>query len=244
MGTARKGPDHVAHRRQELLDAALTAIRRLGPSTSMDDIAREAGITRPILYRYFGDRGGLTNAVAGNFAARLAGVVGSPPDSEIPVDTVRLAKSMVARFFEIVEEDPMVYRFVVHRALFEDIEARGSLHGLLEVIGRQLAMVIGELLREDGRDSGPAELWAIAALGMVSFSADWWLERRTLSRDAVVSYLTSLVTHGLTGPDGGGVTSPSNPLLKVAQAAAADVVGAAAGAVSSTIRRVPKGSDT
>nr|MBO2503962.1 TetR family transcriptional regulator [Thermoanaerobacterales bacterium] len=39
-----------SERRAELLDAAERAIRRTGPKASMDEIAAEAGITKPILY--------------------------------------------------------------------------------------------------------------------------------------------------------------------------------------------------
>src|SRR6266508_3048551 len=42
-------------RREELLDAAERAIRRIGPQASMEELAAEAGITKPILYSHFGD---------------------------------------------------------------------------------------------------------------------------------------------------------------------------------------------
>src|ERR671930_593638 len=51
-------------RRLELLEAAFEVIRREGPTASMDEIAAQAGITKPIVYRYFGDRAGLYQAVA------------------------------------------------------------------------------------------------------------------------------------------------------------------------------------
>src|SRR6266508_4509657 len=46
-------------RRLELLEAAIEVIRREGPTASMDEIAAQAGITKPIVYRYFGDRAGV-----------------------------------------------------------------------------------------------------------------------------------------------------------------------------------------
>src|SRR5437870_1050650 len=54
-----------------LVDAAVAAIRRHGPGVSMDQIAAEAGVAKPILYRHFGDRGGLVLAVAVRFMAEL-----------------------------------------------------------------------------------------------------------------------------------------------------------------------------
>src|SRR5437588_11522378 len=75
---SKERPDRAARhaaKRQQLLDAASAAVRREGPGASMDDIAREAGITKPIIYRAFGDRDGLTNAVADLFAGELRDVL-------------------------------------------------------------------------------------------------------------------------------------------------------------------------
>lgn len=51
-------------RRRELLEAADRVVLRDGPKASMNAIAAEAGITKPILYRHFGDKGGLYRALA------------------------------------------------------------------------------------------------------------------------------------------------------------------------------------
>lgn len=47
-------------RRRELLEAADRVVLRDGPQASMNAIAAEAGITKPILYRHFGDKGDST----------------------------------------------------------------------------------------------------------------------------------------------------------------------------------------
>ena len=50
-------------RREQLLNAADRVVQREGPGASMNAIAAEAGITKPILYRHFGDRNGLIGAL-------------------------------------------------------------------------------------------------------------------------------------------------------------------------------------
>ena len=50
-------------RREAFLEAAVTVIRRDGAGASMETMAREAGVTKPILYRVFGDREGLLLAL-------------------------------------------------------------------------------------------------------------------------------------------------------------------------------------
>ena len=60
-----------AARREALLDAADRIVRRDGPVASMATIAAEAGITKPILYRHFGDKSGLYAALADRYTGRL-----------------------------------------------------------------------------------------------------------------------------------------------------------------------------
>ena len=55
-----------------ILDAAARAIARRGDAASMSDVAAEAGVARATLYRYFGSRGALEDAVVGNGVARAA----------------------------------------------------------------------------------------------------------------------------------------------------------------------------
>src|ERR671932_2249566 len=61
-----------AQRREELLDAADRVVRRRGGEPSMEEIAAEAGITKPVLYRHFGDKDGLYDALAARYVAELA----------------------------------------------------------------------------------------------------------------------------------------------------------------------------
>ena len=60
-------------RRQALLDVAWDVVDREGERASMDDVAAAAGITRPILYRHFGDVGGLWEAIGERFTVELLG---------------------------------------------------------------------------------------------------------------------------------------------------------------------------
>jgi AcrR family transcriptional regulator len=54
----------TAEARQQILAAAEIVIARYGVSkTTMDDIGRQAGVSRPTVYRYFGDRDNLLAAL-------------------------------------------------------------------------------------------------------------------------------------------------------------------------------------
>src|SRR5579872_4065116 len=148
-------------RREALLRSATDAIRRLGPEVSMDSMAAEAGITKPILYRYFGDRDGLMTAVAGCFAAELVARLETIVDSaDPPADRIRRAIDCYVAF---IEEDPALYGFFAHHASLGGEAVRN----VVDRVAATLARSLGEGLRATGTDSAPAEIWAYGLVGMV-----------------------------------------------------------------------------
>src|SRR5581483_337051 len=57
-------PDDEGDARAHIVEAALACFERFGVSrTTMDDIAREANVSRPTMYRFFADRDDLVMAV-------------------------------------------------------------------------------------------------------------------------------------------------------------------------------------
>ena len=58
-----RGDGHREQRRAELTAAAIEAIRQHGPEVGMDAIAAHAGVSKPVLYRYFADKSELWLAV-------------------------------------------------------------------------------------------------------------------------------------------------------------------------------------
>jgi AcrR family transcriptional regulator len=192
---ARERADREARhaaKRQQLLDAAIAVVRRDGAGASMQDIAREAGITKPIVYRAFGDREGLTNAVAEVFAAELRGAL-EAAIAQSPSDRARVAAAIDA-YLAFIEREPSIVRFLVERSIDGDAIA---LSGFVRGVAAVVAQALGEALRGRRLDSGAAEPWAYALVGAVHLAGDWWLERRTLPRGRVVDYLTALVWDGM-----------------------------------------------
>src|SRR5215472_9336811 len=55
---------HRDQRRREFVDAALRVLDADGPELLMDAVAAEAGVSKPVLYRYFSDKAALIDALA------------------------------------------------------------------------------------------------------------------------------------------------------------------------------------
>jgi AcrR family transcriptional regulator len=164
----------------------------------MDDIAAEAGLTKPILYSTFGDKAGLAGALAERYLGdMLPAVLAAFAMQAEPREMVR---SAIDVFIGFVDDDPQVYRFLV-RGVSTDERSFIEQH-LITEFGLRLAQVLRGALRSAGTDSGPAELWAFSILGTVLAGAEWWQARPSMSRADVVDYLTAFVWGGLTA---GGV---------------------------------------
>jgi AcrR family transcriptional regulator len=191
--------DRRAERRGQLLDAAVGAIREIGPGVTMEQLAKAGGVTKPILYRHFGDRDGLIRAIAQRFSTDLLTTVTTPLGADS--DARDLLHSTVDSYVAFIERDPNLYRFMMQQAP-ERTEGVVPMGSLIDLIARQVAQVAGERLRAAGRDSGPAVPWAYGIIGLVHQAGDWWVDNRTMSRETLVNYLVSLLWDGLNASQG------------------------------------------
>lgn len=182
-------------RREELLNAAIDGIRKHGATASMGALAAEAGVTKPILYRHFGDRAGLNAAIADRFATTLAAELTTAlvsPD----LDTRTTLVSTIDAFVGYIEREPALYRYLVRNA---HSDPAVDLTGFLEQISNNVALVIGEAARRLGKDSGGAEAIAHGIVAFVYSAGDWWVDRRTMPRAQLVTYLTDFLWLGFQG---------------------------------------------
>lgn len=174
----------------------------------MDVIAAEAGVSKPIVYRHFGDRVGLAAALAEQFGAELVAELDDALARDLPPD--QLLRATIDAYLAFVERDPHMYSFLVG-GLGAPVTTDVA-NGLVAQVGKRVALVLGEQLRNLGIDSGPAEVWSFGIVGMVHLAGDWWLERRTMTRDRLVDDITALLWTGLGGlaarPPTGTPTEP------------------------------------
>ena len=161
----------------------------------MDVIAAEAGVTKPIVYRHFGDRVGLASALAEQFGAALVAQLDEALAQDLPPE--QLLRATIDAYLAFVERDPQLYSFLVGR--LGDHVGTDVTNGLVSQVGKRVALVLGEQLRNLGIDSGPSEPWAFGIVGMVHLAGDWWLERHTMTRARLVDDITALLWHGLGG---------------------------------------------
>lgn len=185
-----------AQRRRELLEAAERVVLREGPGASMNAIAAEAGITKPILYRHFGDKGGLYRALAVRHTDALLASLRAALDA--PRERRERVEATLETYLAAIEAHPQVYRFLMHPAEDSSSSERGFDVGqhaapLLRRLGEELATVIAERL-DLGPDSEElARVWGHGIVGMMHAAGDWWLREKPCERSRLVQHLADLL---------------------------------------------------
>ena len=182
-------------RREALLDAAIDAIRDLGPKATMEQLANAGGVTKPILYRHFGDRDGLIGAIASRFSAELLMSVSTPLLAT--TDPRVVLEDTVTAYVGFLEREPSLYAFLVQQPNVQS-EHRTPVGPLVDSIAPQIARVTAEQLELAGQDPASALPWAYGIVGLVHQATNWWLRDGTMPRDEFISHLTRLLWGGLS----------------------------------------------
>ncbi len=194
-GRGRSGRGRDPERRRTILDAADRVIQRDGPDASMLAIATEAGISKPILYRHFGDKGGLYQALAQRHVDPLIEAIRSELYQNTDFE-VR-ARATVGAYLSMISQNLNLYRFLMDRATSEDVRTRSDLGLMVRRLGEELADLLLTERRIRGRVR--AQIAAHAIVGMVQAAGEWWLEHPEVSESDIIDDLTSAVVGAIRG---------------------------------------------
>lgn len=186
-------------RRAQLLARGLALFGgRSYEEVSIDDIARDAGVSKGLLYHYFGSKRAFYTAVVRHAAERLVEAITPPPALE------GAARGMAGlqAYLDFVEDRADAYIAVVHGGLGAD----GEIRAILE---QTRSRIVGFVLEGIGVQERPAfRMAARAWLGAVeSASLDWLIHRDLPRAELLQVLLASLFAHvaaaAVIDPDAG-----------------------------------------
>jgi AcrR family transcriptional regulator len=157
--TARMSADQ---RREQLLDVTKTIVAERGfHAVSIEAVARQAGITRPVVYGHFKDLAGLLEALVERESERALGqLAGVLPHDLAAGDPRELLLSALRGYLEAVQADPATWRLVL-------MPPEGAPDVLREHIARGRDAVVAQLAHAvapgvvPGRESPDPELTAL-----------------------------------------------------------------------------------
>jgi AcrR family transcriptional regulator len=200
--------------RDERMEQTLAAAHELFAergyaAVTMDEIAAAVGVTKPLLYNYFGNKERLYIACMERAGDSLIATVGEAiGESANPGDALRAG---VRAFFGFLDTDRAAWT-----VLFDETLPHGGevFDRVAAYRGQILDLVSASLLAQlpdDRRDKVKVEIEALstALLGAAEALARWWLRTEAISAEDAAELLVSTVEPGLR--DRSTPTSTSNP---------------------------------
>lgn len=181
--------------RERLLDAAERAIRRHGPSVSLEQIAGKAGVTKPVLFAHVGDRRALVHALSERLLGRIESEVRAALASAAPGrDSL---ERLIRAELETIATDRHLYAFVNGAGAGDT-----TLETTVAFAARSAAPLVAGIARDResrGLDPAPAEAWGHAIIGMLHMTGLWWIQKPAAELDArrLAAQLTDLLWQGL-----------------------------------------------
>ena len=180
-------------RREQLLETALHVIARQGfHQTSMDDVAKKAGVTKPVLYQHFESKQEMYFLVLRETIDQLQNSIDSRRESSSNVlEWTELGILGVFKFFEDI---PDAFNFLLGASDIQEAELRHELRKLQDNLTIRMARNMQSL------DLEKSVATASGAFGLLVGVLRHWMNdgQRTSVED--MAHLTSkMLTHGLMG---------------------------------------------
>jgi AcrR family transcriptional regulator len=199
-------------RRTGILDAALTAFSKSGyHAASIDDIAREAGVSKALIYEHFASKQELYADLIARNARELTQRIGAAlVGVELESSASRLATGLDA-FFAFVEE-----RRDAWRMLFRDVsdpDTAAVLDRMLEQVTAEVTVLISQDPGASGLGSAEDEralrLLGEMLVGGAQSLANWWAANPEAPREQMVAIAMDFAWLGLERLSRGERWSPA-----------------------------------
>jgi AcrR family transcriptional regulator len=187
-------------RRTGILDAALAAFSQSGyHSASIDDIAREAGVSKALIYEHFASKQELyADLIARNARELTQRLAGALVGLELESSAARLAAGLDA-FFAFVEERRDAWRMLFRDAA--DPETAAVLDRMIEQVTAEVTVLIsqdpGAPTLNSGEDQRGLRLLAEMLVGGAQSMANWWADNPETSRASMVEVAMDFAWLGL-----------------------------------------------
>ncbi|MGB6244683.1 TetR/AcrR family transcriptional regulator [Gordonia sp. (in: high G+C Gram-positive bacteria)] len=187
-----------AQRRLQLIEVARGLFAERGfEGTSIEEIAQRAGVSKPIVYEHFGGKEGLYAVVVDREMETLLEMVTSSLTKNRSLYRIQ---QVALALLTYMEERTDGFKILVRGESTSGGEDTRYSSLLNDAISQVEHILAGDFERR-GFDPALAPLYAQALVGMVSVTAQWWLDVREPQKEVVAAHLVNLCWNGLTRLD-------------------------------------------
>jgi AcrR family transcriptional regulator len=202
-------------RRAAILEAALAVFAGRGyHASSIDDIAREGGVSKALIYEHFDSKQKLYEELLKQHAGELFERLATAMDEAGDTGAARLATGLDA-FYRFVEEHRVAWRMLFREANDPEMVA------VLERIVAQVTGVVAALIAQDpGSRSSPVgeevreqgiEMIAQMLVGSVQSLSNWWADHQEVPRERILEMTMDYAWLGMERLSQGDRWTPPAP---------------------------------
>lgn len=185
-----------ATRRAQLIDAAAVVFRGRDPNdVSFEEVAEAGGVSRSLVYAYFGDRGGLIAAVYLHNLERLDAELGRALHQRLP-DEVRLRR-LIRRYLLFARDNRPSWDLMAAAGALQHPAVQGARRARIERIAAAWA------------EEPAARLIAQGVVGLLEAGAQDWVDYRDCGIERATDVLLAVLWEGLAGLPSRGILAAS-----------------------------------
>jgi len=184
-------------RRAQLLDVGRRLFAERGlDGTSIEEIAAQAGVSKPVVYEHFGGKEGLYAVVVDREVERFLNMATTLLDGD---DTMAKFEIAAVELLRYIQENSDGFRILVRDS--NPTSGSGTFASLISDIASQVEHILGDVLKSRGYDPKLAPIYAQMLVGMVAFAGQWWLDARKTKLEDMAAHLVNLAWNGLSQLD-------------------------------------------
>lgn len=185
-----------AQRRAQLLDVARRLFAEKGyETTSIEEIAARAEVSKPVVYEHFGGKEGIYAVVVDREVQALTDALsGALEGGGHPKVLLERTALVLLGYIEDSEDG---FRILVRDSPVA--QATGTFSSLIGDVATQVEHLLAEQFASQGLDPGTAPMYSQMLVGMVALTGQWWLDARSPGKSEVAAHLVNLAWNGLSG---------------------------------------------
>jgi AcrR family transcriptional regulator len=202
-------------RRVAILESALAVFADRGyHASSIDDIAREGGISKALIYEHFSSKQQLYAELIQQHADQLFERIAGAIEQAGSAGAARLAVGVDA-FYGFVEEHRVAWRMLFREVTDAEVAV------VLDRVLAQVTALVAALIAEDPGARAPGEesrvheqgigMLAQMLVGSVQSLANWWADHQEVERDRIVEITMDFAWLGLERLSRGERWRPPRP---------------------------------
>ena len=183
-------------RREQLIAVGRALFASKGfEAVSVEEIAANAKVSKPIVYEHFGGKEGLYAVVVDREMRSLTdALAGSLSDTDAPPR--QIVERAALALLTYIEENTEGFQVLVRDSPSTD--PAGSFSSLLGDVSVRVEQILSQWFRRQHLPAKGAPYYAQMLVGLTVFTGQYWANQRKVSKEQLAAHIVNLAWHGLS----------------------------------------------